>query len=181
MARASVAAQMRLARSSSSSERLLNFVRTTPRSIMREAYALASNCTSYFCAAPNSTVSEFLDILGRQHEIHAELRRLGVSLSRRATWDAHLLATMTEQHLHAPLKTRVLRVAGRVSAEQFAAIYCHDFATEKGSATAVGDLVIVKDDSDALDRAAGLKNRLENPVGAPPPNAGATADSPGGP
>lgn len=81
-----------------------------------------------FAYFPETILEDFLKTLERHYAIHVSHRWSGVSLVRREVWAEERRAGIDGE----PLRVRLLRLTGKVTAEQFAAIFCRDFATERG-------------------------------------------------
>ncbi|MGC4115752.1 MAG: hypothetical protein QM765_14360 [Myxococcales bacterium] len=128
-----------------------------------------------FVFHPETTVDEFLDAVERQASVHVDYEHDGLRIESFESWEAYRASTLSVE----PTRIRLMRMKGGYSAEQLAQIYCRNFASSRGSATAVEDLLIVRDTLDGLARIEGLKDRMENPLYAPsaskPPEAKAEA------
>jgi hypothetical protein len=112
-----------------------------------------------FVHLPETTLRDFLSALNRSVAVAAfEEAVEGLVLERRESWERRVEARTQYE----PVMLHVLSPrTGRVPAADFAALFCRELATHRGSAATLGDQLLLKDIPPSLNRAENLWRELE--------------------
>lgn len=113
--------------------------------------------------APEITVADLLMAIGDVYAVHLEEREAALRIQRIETWAKNVRARRVEE----PLKIELLKMRDASAAEAFAAAYCHQLATSRGSASVLDSSVHITDTLSGVCRARQLKTLLDAPNALP--------------
>jgi hypothetical protein len=109
--------------------------------------------------------TDFLILLAEEYEVEYQVDHENQTLIILADKDLHQYKERLHARLMAsasiePLKVRIIPVVAGLPPAQLAALYCDQIASERGSASVIGNNLLIKDQLEELTKFEGLINDL---------------------